>query len=126
MRLHHTLWTYPALAAGIITCGGPAQPAVATKLVFIAQPTTTTAGVAMTSAVQVAIQDASGNTVTSARDAVTMALGTTPGAGSLSGTLTVAATLGTATFSNLRIDQSGSGYTFVASAGGLSSAILST
>src|SRR5439155_367876 len=73
-------------------------------------------------AVQVAVQDASGNTVTSASATVTVALGANPGAGALSGTLTVAATQGIATFSNLRIDRPGSGYTLVASAAGLSGA----
>src|SRR5204862_307551 len=53
---------------------------------------------------------------------VTVALGANPGAGALSGTLTVAATQGIATFSNLRIDRPGSGYTLVASAAGLSGA----
>ena len=76
----------------------------------------------ITPAVQVAVQDASRNTVTSATDAVTVALGANPGAGTLSGTLTVAATQGTATFSNLRIDRPGSGYTLAASAGGLTGA----
>src|SRR5437867_2831283 len=125
IRLRRTLWTLLALAVGIVGCGGdkgPTQPAAPTKLVFTVQPTNATAGVAIASAVQVAIQDASGNTVTSATAAVTVALGTNPGAGTLSGTLTVAATQGIATFSNLRIDRPGSGYTLAASAGGLSGA----
>src|SRR3989454_155827 len=124
-RFRHTLWTLVALAAGIIACGGekgPTQPAAPTKVIFTVQPTNVGAGVAIASAVQVAIQDASGNTVSSATNAVTMALGANPGAGTLSGTLTVAATQGIATFSNLRIDRPGSGYTLVASAGGLSGA----
>src|SRR5439155_346321 len=73
-------------------------------------------------AVQGAVQDACGNTVTTATDAVTVALGANPGAATLSGTLTVAAIQGIATFSNLRIDRPGSGYTLAASAGGLSGA----
>src|SRR2546427_760290 len=120
-RFRHTLWTLVALAAGIIACGGekgPTQPAAPTKVIFTVQPTNVGAGVAIASAVQVAIQDASGNTVSSATNAVTMALGANPGAGTLSGTLTVAATQGIATFSNLRIDRLGSGYTLAASAGG--------
>ena len=80
MRLRHTLRTLPALVAGVMACGGdpgPAQPAVPTKLVFMMQPTNATAGVAIASAVQVAIQDASGNTMTSATATVT-ALSTGP------------------------------------------------
>src|SRR5213592_1818550 len=125
IRLRHTLWTLPALAAGILSCGGengPTQPVAPTKLVFMAQPTNAAGAQPITPAVQVAVQDAFGNTVTAATDAVTVAVGANPGAGTLSGTLTVAATQGIATFSNLRIDRPGSGYTLAASAGGLSGA----
>src|SRR2546427_5888224 len=109
----------------IVACGGdegPTQPAAATKLVFTVSPTNATGAQSITPAVQVAVQDASGNTVTNATATVTVALGANPGAGTLSGTLTVAATQGIATFSNVRIDRPGSGYTLVASAGGLSGA----
>src|SRR5213080_834336 len=109
----------------IVACGGdegPTQPAAATRLVFKVSPTNAAGAQSITPAVQVAVQDASGNTVTNATATVTVALGANPGAGTLSGTLTVAATQGIATFSNLRIDRPGSGYTLVASAGGLSGA----
>src|SRR2546430_457524 len=109
----------------IVACGGeagPTQPAAATKLVFTVQPTSAAGAQPITPAVQIAVQDASGNTVTSASATVTVALVANPGAGTLSGTLTVAATQGIATFSNLRIDRPGSGYTLAASAGGLSGA----
>src|SRR5205809_524288 len=109
----------------IVACGGdagPTQPTAPTKLVFTVHPTNAAGAQLITPAVQVAVQDAFGNTVTAATDAVTVALGANPGAGTLSGTLTVAATQGIATFSNLRIDRPGSGYTLAASAGGLSGA----
>ena len=124
IRLRHMLWTLPALAACIVGCGGetgPTQPAP-TKLVFTVHPTDAAGAQPITPPVQIAVQDASGNTVTAATDAVTLALGANPGAGTLSGTLTVAAIQGIATFSNLRIDRPGSGYTLAASAGGLSGA----
>ena len=124
IRLRHTLWTLPALAAGIIGCGGdqgPIQP-VPTKLVFTVQPTNATAGVAIASAVQVAIQDASGNTVTSATAAVTVTLGTNPGGGTLLGTKTVNAGAGVASFGDLVIERAASGYTLVASSGALTGA----
>src|SRR5438034_8536697 len=108
----------------IVACGGdagPTQPA-ATKLVFTVSPTNAAGAQPIAPAVQVAVQDASGNTVINATATVTVALGANPGAGALSGTLTVAATQGIATFSNLRIDRPGSGYTLAASAGGLSGA----
>ncbi|MET0398921.1 MAG: Ig-like domain-containing protein, partial [Longimicrobiaceae bacterium] len=60
----------------------------AAKLGFKVQPSNTGAGAAITPAVQVAIQDAFGNTVTGATDNVTLAIGTNPSGGALSGTAT--------------------------------------
>ena len=53
--------------------------------------------------------------------AVTVAIGTNPSGGTLSGTKTVNAVAGVATFSGLSIDNIGTGYTLVASASGLTS-----
>jgi len=47
-----------------------------------------------------------------------VALGTNPGGGTLGGTATVAAVAGVASFANLSIDKSGTGYTLTASATG--------
>jgi len=94
----------------------------ATKLVFISQPTDAIAGVAISPAIGVAIEDASGNTVTSAMDVVTLAVGTNPGGGTLTGTTGIAAVNGVATFSNLYLDKAGPGYTLTATATGLTSA----
>jgi len=69
-------------------------------------------------AVQVAVVDALGNRVTSYNGPVTIAIGHNGGAlvpGVLSGTKTVNAVNGVATFSDLSIDQPGNGYTLVAS-----------
>ena len=77
------------------------------------------AGAPITPAVQVAIQDASGNTVTTATTSVTVAIGTNPASGTLSGTTTVSAVNGMAAFTNLRIDKVGTGYTLTASGTGL-------
>jgi hypothetical protein len=68
------------------------------------------------------IADAAGVTVASSTAAVTMAIGTNPGGGTLSGTLTVNAVAGVATFSNLSINNPGNGYTLVATSTGLTSA----
>jgi CSLREA domain-containing protein len=73
-------------------------------------------------AVQVAIQDALGNLVADATDAVTVAIGTNPGGGTLSGTATVNAVAGVGSFTDLTIDQVGTGYTLVANSGSLTSA----
>src|SRR5437870_5549809 len=69
----------------------PPPPPPATKLAFTGQPSSAVAGAANTPAVQVAVQDAQGNTVTSATTNVTVAIGTNPASGALSGTMTVAA-----------------------------------
>ena len=126
MRCRHLLWTLPAaLAAGILGCEQvrPTQPSgAATKLAFTGQPTNVAAAQPITPAVQVAVQDAVGNSVPGATDAVTVTLGSNPSGGTLGGTMTVSAVQGIATFADLRIDRPGSGYTLGASAAGLSGA----
>ena len=56
---------------------------------------------------------------------VTIALGANPGSATLGGTTTVSAIGGVATFSNLTVNRSGTGYRLVASAAGLTSATSS-
>src|SRR5439155_727027 len=97
----------------------------ASKLVFSTQPTTTVAGLSVSPAVQVTVQDAGGNTVTSNTASITLAIATNPGAGTLSGTVTLNAVAGVATFSNLSINKVGAGYTLVASSTGLAGATSS-
>src|SRR5207302_11501415 len=90
----------------------------ATQLVFSAQPSTEIAGAAITPAVQVTALDASNNTATGFTGNVTVAIGTNAGGGTLSGTTTVAASAGVATFANLSIDKAGTGYTLTATGAG--------
>ena len=71
--------------------------------------------------VTVRILDANGNLTTSTAS-VTIAIGTNPGGGTLSGTLTVAAVAGVATFSNLSINKAANGYTLTAASAGLTGA----
>jgi hypothetical protein len=99
-----------------------AQAGEGTKLAFTQAPVTTSAGSPMP-AVRVAIQDASGNTVTSASGQVTLAIEANPGGGTLSGTVTVSAVNGVAVFSTLSIDKAGNGYTLTAVSTGLNEAI---
>ena len=96
-------------------------PAGGPRLSFSVQPGTTIAGTAIAPAVQVTARDSLGNTFTSFAGDVTLAIGTNPGGGALSGIVTAAAVLGVATFSNLVIDRSGTGYTFTANAPGAAS-----
>ncbi len=90
---------------------------VAVQLAFTVEPTMPEAGASITPAVQVAILDALGSTVADATDAVTVAIGANPSTGTLSGTTMLAAVRGIATFADLQIDQTGDGYTLVATSG---------
>lgn len=97
-------------------------PGTAAALGFWAQPSTTVAGETITPAVAVAVLDRSGNLVTHASTAITLALGANPGGGVLNGTLTVAAVQGVATFADLSLPTSAEGYTLQATAGTLTPA----
>jgi len=94
-----------------------------TQLAFTTQPTNTVARDRIT--VQVTASDAYGNTATGFGGNVTVTIGTNPAHGALSGTLTVAAVAGIATFSTLTIDSVGTGYTLMASAAGIAAAATS-
>jgi hypothetical protein len=98
------------------------SPAAASKLVFGQQPTNTRVNAIITPPVTVLVQDAFGNTVTSATNVVNIAIGTNPSGGTLSGTTSVTVSGGIATFSNLSINKVGNGYTLVATSGTLTSA----
>src|SRR5207249_4248148 len=90
----------------------------ATQLVFSVQPSTTSAGAAITPAVEGTAVDASNNTATGFTGNVTLAIGTNPSGGALSGTATHAASGGVATFAGLSIDKAGTGYTLTATGAG--------
>jgi alpha-tubulin suppressor-like RCC1 family protein len=115
-------WVAVAGTLMLTACGGSSTgPPASEKLGFTVQPTATEGTQHIAPALEVAILDASGGTVTTATDAVTLALGTNPGGGTLSGTTTVNAVAGIATFATLSIDRPGT-YTFVATSGTLSGA----
>src|SRR4029077_7331320 len=82
-------------------------------------------GAPIAPAVQVSAQDGLGNTDPTFTGNLTVALGTNPGGGTLSGTTTVAATAGVGTFATLTIDKVGTGYTLTAAASGLTGATSS-
>ncbi|HEY7684615.1 MAG TPA: hypothetical protein VH833_00785, partial [Gemmatimonadales bacterium] len=112
--------------SGVLTAATSATFNVAigplAQLVFTQQPTNATAGVAIAPAVVVTALDAGSNTVTGFTGNVDMSIGTNPASGTLSGTLTVAAVAGVATFSNLSIDKASAGYTLTATAGAVNRA----
>jgi protocatechuate 3,4-dioxygenase beta subunit len=130
-----TLWstvpgskTVSATANGVAitqTAGVTVSPGAPAVLAFLTQPSNVLAGATMSPAVQVGIRDALGNLVTGATNDVTVAIGNNAGGGTLSGTLTVAAVNGVATFSTLSINNVGTGYTLTAAATGLTGATSS-
>ena len=93
--------------------------AQATQLGFVGQPSAVQVGLPLVPPVQVAVQDAAGQTVVGRTDAITLQIATNPGGGTLGGQVTRNAENGVATFTDLTLDQIGGGYTLRASASGL-------
>jgi hypothetical protein len=125
-----TDYTLQATAAGLASATSSAFDIMvggAAKLGFVQQPTEADGGATISPAVTVEIQDAGGNRVTGATNSVTLAIGVNPGPGAaLSGINPVSAVNGLTTFSNLSIDSAGTGYTLVATSGGLTQATSNT
>ncbi len=94
----------------------------ASKLVFTTQPTNSVRNATLATSPAVQVQDASSNPVLSATNTITMVIVNNPGSATLGGTTSKAASSGSATFSDLTINQYGTGYTLSASATGLTSA----
>jgi hypothetical protein len=120
-----TGYTLTAAAAGLTGATSAAftiNPGAVSQLVFTGPPSSVRAGHAIFPAVQVSARDALGNPVTGYTGSVTVAIGTNPAAGTLTGTTTVTAAAGVATFSTLSIDKVGTGYTLTAAASGLTGA----
>jgi hypothetical protein len=105
----------------IFGCGESTTAPPAVRLAFTSIPSFGVAGVTM-GPVTVAVQDEEGHIATSANNSVTLAIGSNPAGGTLSGLVTVHAIDGIATFNDLRIRRSGSGYTFSATSSGLAPA----
>lgn len=103
------------------TCAQTATGGTASTLVFTTQPANITAGTAMPPIV-VTVKDVGGNTVTSFTGNVTLTLGSHPAGVVLTGSTTVAAVAGVATF-NLGGFTVAGGYTLVASSSGLQSVV---
>lgn len=105
------------------TCGGDKVVGpTATQLAFAVGPASTTGGATLAPALKVEARDASGNVVVTYSGNITVALGTNPGSGTLSGTKTAAAVNGVATFADLSVDKVGTGYTLTAAASSLTGA----
>jgi hypothetical protein len=94
-------------------------PGTPDHLAFGQQPLNGASGVPLSPAPTIQVLDHLGNLVTTDTSHVVVAIGTNPSGGTLSGTTNVPAVGGVATFSNLSIDNVGSGYTLIASDGSL-------
>ena len=127
-------WTLgPALGAQAVTAtaagvtgqtaafNATGQTGIAAQLAFIVQPANSGANAPIAPAAQVEIRDAFGNRTNSTAN-VTLAIGANPGGSTLSGTTTVAAVAGVATFTDVRLNNAGTGYTLTASSGALTAA----
>ncbi len=80
----------------------------------------------MAPAVQVALQDANGNTVTSSTANVTLTVSAGPGGSTLGGTVTQTAVAGVATFNNLTLTPASAAYQITASSPSVTSAVSPT
>src|SRR5690349_12317740 len=79
------------------------------------QPTNAVAGAAISPDITVAALDAHGNVATSFTGSITLTVANNAGGGAISGTTTVPATNGVASFPGISINKAGTGYTLTAS-----------
>jgi hypothetical protein len=117
----------PSLTSGTsssftISAPGSGAPPPAVKLAFLQQPSNALTQTTISPAATVVVEDSNGNALPGATNAVTLTL--TSGTG-LTGTLTVIAQNGIATFSSLSVSTAGS-YTLSATSPGLASTTSSS
>lgn len=92
-------------------------------LEFVSQPTDKVVNYSINPDISVKAVDAGGNTVTSFTNSITIGILNNPSAANLIGTTLVSAINGVATFSDLKIDTSGSAFTLQVSTAGVSSVV---
>ena len=107
---------------GTLSSAFDATTGPASKLVFTVQPAVGNPGTTIAPAVAVTVLDVGDNVAVTATNNITVAIGTNPGSGTLSGTTTVMPVNGVATFPNLSINNLGNGYTLTAAASSLTGA----
>lgn len=116
--------TSPAGLTGV-TVAAPFVPGTATKLAFTTQPSNSPAGNNGMGTIRVAVQDTNGNTITTGANAtapVSMAISNNVNGAVLTGTTTVNAVAGIATFTGLGISKTGTGYRLLATSGSFTAA----
>ncbi len=89
------------------------------KLIFSMQPSTAKAGDVILPAIKVEIQDSNNNVISSASNNITITIQNNPGGSILSGTTSINAINGVATFTDLSLNKTGVNYTLSAQSGGL-------
>ncbi|MGE5142238.1 MAG: hypothetical protein ACM3OA_02260, partial [Acidobacteriota bacterium] len=123
----HAARALAAIAVSLftVTCSGDKTtqpPPGPTQLAFKISPGNSTAGVTFAPSVVVEARDADGNLVSDYTGTIALTIVTNPGSGTLSGTTSLNAVGGVATFSTLSINKSGSGYKLQATSGNLTAA----
>jgi hypothetical protein len=100
----------------------------ASVLVITSQPSDEQVNININPAIQVAVRNAAGQTMTTNTSAITVQITPTTGTPGaiLQGTTTQVATNGVALFNNLSINTAGTGYTLTFSALGLTAAVSQT
>src|SRR5204862_7410076 len=114
----YTLYVSGSGPTSTTTSAITVTPASATQLVITQQPPATVR-VSSAFTMKASIEDAYGNVVTTASNSVSVAFANNPTGATLGGTLTVTASGGVASFTNLTINKVGSGYTLRVSSSGL-------
>lgn len=108
-----------------VTVRTPFVAGAPNKLGFSVQPTNSPAGANGLSTIKVTVQDSNGNPILSgpsSTSAVTLTIASNTTGASLTGTTTINAINGVATFTGLGIDRTGTGYKLLASSGSLTPA----
>ena len=112
-------YTLTATASGLTGATSSAfnvTAGTATQLVFTTQPGGGANGSAWSTQPAVSVEDASGNTVTTATNSITLALGTNPGGALACTTNPLGATGGTSSFAGCKITGKAGSYTLTATA----------
>lgn len=93
--------------------------AAAAQLAFLSQPSNSQAGAVVNATLRVEVQDTYGNKISGSTATIAMSIQSNPGASTLSGTASVSAVAGVATFTNLSLNKVGDDYVLRASSAGL-------
>ena len=115
--------TSAGLAGSPVSFTATGIAGAATRLVIVAQPSSVAAGTPIAPPIVVQARDATNNLVASFGGSVALSIGTNPGGVTLGGATSVSAVGGVATFAGVTLNRTGTGFTLVASAGGLASDI---